>query len=91
MSYRYRLPIPKEVLVLNPGIYTHEARAIIMAVLKAKSAVLKHSDTFRLSLTGIGVMRSRANKKPKGLEKIRERDRERKRKQSAANKLLKGK
>lgn len=82
----YLIPIPKELLILNPGRTTKEIRIIVSTILKAKSAVLRHSDTFRVSLTGIGILRSRGNKKPKGLEAIRRRDRERKRKQ---RKLLK--
>lgn len=74
-----RLHIPSEVLILNPGKTIQEIRTVINTILKAKSARLRQAHIVKVSLPGIGVLRSRGNKKPIGIKKTRARDRKRKR------------
>jgi hypothetical protein len=55
--------IPKELLILYPHLSIQELRAIINVVWNSKNNITRQADRFRVKLRGIGVMRSRVNKK----------------------------
>ena len=73
-----KLPIPKKLLDLNPDLTIYEIRAIINVILSAKSNRLRQAHIFRINLPGIGILRSRGNKRPKRRQKVLKKDRERK-------------
>lgn len=80
-----RLHIPKELLVLHPNLSLNEIRALVMVIWKAKNNRTRQADIFRVPLKGIGVIRSRGNKRPKRRQKVLKKDRLRKRNKKLAN------
>lgn len=87
-----RLPIPKELLTLNPNLSLNEIRAVIKIILHSKSNILRQSSVVDFKIPSIGRIKSHGNKKRKNkhlLAKDRKRKREQKRKQDLTiNKLL---
>lgn len=79
-----KLPIPKILQQLNPDLSIYEIRAILNIIFNAKSNRIRQSHIFRIRIPGIGVIRSRANKRPKRTQAVKKRDRERKRKKKIA-------
>jgi len=77
-----KLKIPKEVMVLNPDFNIKEIRALVQVIWKSKNNRLRQADIFKVPLKGIGVVRSRGNKRPKRRQKVLLRDRIRKRKKN---------
>jgi len=82
-----RLKIPIELIQLYPHLTRDELRAVVMTFWKTKNNKLRQSHTFKIKLPHIGTLRSHANKKPKGLKKIRKRDKKRKREQALKKEL----
>jgi len=80
-----RIVIPQEVLVLNPEFTIHEIRDIIKIIWKSKSNRLRQAHIFKVKLPGIGVIRSRGNKRPKNRQKKLKTDRLRKRNKKLQN------
>jgi len=74
-----RINIPKELLILHPEFTIHELRALINVIWKAKNNRIRQAHIFKITLPGLGVLRSRGNKRPKRRQKVLKRDRERKR------------
>ena len=74
-----RRRIPDEVLILNPEVNIHEARSLINIILKSYSNRVRQSHIFKVKLPGLGILRSRGNKRPKRRQKVLKNDRIRKR------------
>jgi len=74
-----RLKIPSELLVLYPNFTKEELRAIINTFWKSKNNKLRQAHIFSLRLKNIGLIRSRANKKPKHYKNTLKKDKKRKR------------
>lgn len=85
---KHKIDIPKAILLLNPGFSSKQVRAWIMKVLNSKANRMRQADIFNIKLPGIGVMRSRGNKRPKRRQSVLKKDRERKRKLAKNNNKL---
>lgn len=76
-----RLHIPHELLILYPTLNKDEIRTVIQTIWKSKGNKVRQSHIFKIKIPHIGVIRSRANKKPKHRKKRMAHDRNRKREQ----------
>ena len=77
-----RLPIPRQLLILNPHLSTAEIRAIVMVILKSKSNRLRNADILDINIPHIGRLRSNGNKRLKSRQSTLKRDRKRKNKEN---------
>jgi len=74
-----QIKIPIQLLQLYPQYNVRELRAIVNVIWKCKSNKLRQAHIFRIVIPNLGVMRSRANKKPKRRKKTLLKDKKRKR------------